>query len=287
MRTTPARIIVYAILLAWAMVCLFPLYWLAITSLKSPADIQSEPFYAPFLDFTPRLDAWSFILFDQHETLLPRILNSGAIGLAATVLAMVTGGMCVYGATRFPPARWLAPRAMLLGILATRILPPAVLVVPLYVMAASMALRDTHLLLILVYAAINLPVAIWLLRPALGTRPSEQEEAAQLDGASHMQIFFGIVLPMSAGAMVAAGFFVFVLCWNEYLFAALLVDNHAMTLPPFLVGQLSMRESQTASEAEELANFSAATTLAALPVLVFASAVQRIIARSAIWSGRG
>ena len=100
-------------------------------------------------------------------------------------------------------------------------------------MAWHLGSLDTRYFLALTYAAINLPVAIWLLQPVLGTTPSEQEEAAQLDGASHARIFLTITLPMVMGSVAAIGLLVFVLSWNEYLFAAVLATDHAMTLPPW------------------------------------------------------
>jgi multiple sugar transport system permease protein len=127
---------------------------------------------------------------------------------------------------------------------------------------------------------VNLPVALWLLQPVLGPRATEPEEAAQLDGATHLTILFGILLPMFRGGVMATGVIVFLLCWNEYLFAAYLTSDHALTLPPWMVGQLSMKEAQVGGEVEELAHLSAAAVLMAIPALVFATFAQRVLARS-------
>ena len=158
-----------------------------------------------------------------------------------------------------------------------------VLVLPLYMMAQATSLLDTRLALVITYAAYNLPVAIWLLQPVFGARLSEQEEAAQLDGASHCSIFFTIVLPMFAGGIAAAGVLVFILCMNEYLFAAYLATDKAMTLPPWIAGQIAIREGQVASPEEEWANFSAASVLLIAPLLLFGGFVQRVLGRTARW----
>jgi multiple sugar transport system permease protein len=244
------KILSYIALAVWSLVCLFPLYWVAITSLKSEADIMNGPVYLPFIDFTPSLKAWRFILGDPYDNLLPRFFNSAVIGVTATVITVVLGGMAVYGFTRF---KWRAglPHKVLFAILASRILPPVVIVLPLYLMAQMTGTLDTQFALIFTYTAINLPVAVWLLQPVLGSRPTEQEEAALLDGASHVAIFFTIVLPMVAASIAAVALLVFFLCWNEYLFAVYLAGNEAMTLPPWMVGQLSMKEAQIGGEAEE------------------------------------
>lgn len=322
------RAALYAALLGWAAVCLFPIYWVAVTSLKGPAEIDGAPAYLPFLDFEPVLDAWRFVLRDAHESLIARFFNSAVIALSSTLIAMLAAAMVVYGITRLAPVlRWpsvvlgglalgvagaglmvrgaggaglLATAAVLgaaclflrrrgpvlgtfgaLGILlSTRILPPIVLVAPVYVMAVGTGLQDTRLGLVLVYAAINLPVAAWLIYPLLGARRLEQEEAAALDGASHLLIFLTILLPMLRAGLVAIGLLVFLLAWNEYLFAAYLAVDHALTLPPWMAGQLSLKEAQIGGEAEEWAHMSAATLVMAAPALVFAVFCQRIAANA-------
>jgi multiple sugar transport system permease protein len=322
-----ARAATYALLAAWSLVCLLPVYWVAITSIKGIADIDRPPGYLPFVDFMPSLDAWRFILFEHNENLVSRFVNSALIGGIATTLTVTASGMAVYGLTRIHSAlRWssLVGPLFLLGLvpvvvsvsgavslagllalaglaaalllrrrgpvisvsgatammLATRVLPPVVLVLPLYVMAQATGLRDTLLLMILVYAAINIPVATWLLLPVLGSKATEQEEAAQLDGASHLRIFFTILLPMLRASVVATGLIVFLLCWNEYLFAAYLTADSALTLPPWAVGQLSMKEAQVGGGAEEWAHLSAATIVMMLPALVFAAFALKPFGRS-------
>ena len=325
---SPWRVLLYAALVLWSLVCLFPVYWLVIMSLTAPADIDHGPHYLPFIDFWPSLQAWRFILADPYENLLMRFVNSVVIAASSSLLAVLTGSMVVYGLTRFRLSwSWAAvgfcllgicmvttalfagpaavravsisialvsflmaivarswsprfePRQLLGVLLATRILPPIAIAVPLYVMAWHLGSLDTRYFLILTYTAINLPVAIWLLQPVLGMTASEQEEAAQLDGASHALIFLTITLPMVMGSVAAIGLLVFVLSWNEYLFAAVLATDHAMTLPPWAVGQLSMKEAQAGGEAEEWAHLSAATVFMVLPLLAFTAIVQRALSK--------
>ena len=277
--------VTYALLCAWSLVCLLPLYWVAVTSLKAETDITGGPLYFPFIDFTPSLKAWEFILADPYDNLLARFFNSAIAGVTATLLTLLIGGLALYGLTRFRGNDVLfGTRTVMATMLATRILPPVAVVLPLYIMAQFTGTLDTHFALIFAYTGANLPVAIWLLRPVLGLKATEQEEAAQLDGASHAAIFFGILVPMTASGIAAAGLLIFILCWNEYLFAAYLAADRAMTLPPWLVGQMSIKEAQIGSEAEEWANFSAAAILIALPVLAFSGWTQRVV--SGIGSSR-
>lgn len=276
-RNPHRLILTYALLGVWTLVCLFPLYWVAVTSLKAEAEITGGPFYLPFLDFAPTLESWAYLLTDPNDNLLGRYFNSLVVALAATALALLLGAMAVYGVSRFTKGG----QAILTAMLATRVLPPLVMALPLYMMAYYTDTLDTRFALIFTYAAINLPVVVWLLQPVFGPRATEQEEAAQLDGASRLAIFFSIFLPMVAGSLAAVGLFVFILCWNEYLFAAWLAGNNAMTLPPWLVGQMSMKEAQVGGEAEEWARFSAATVMMMAPLLIVA-----VLTRANSWLGR-
>ena len=194
--------------------------------------------------------------------------------------AMVASVALAFALRRRGPV--MSANAVIALMLASRILPPVILVIPLYLLAIATGTRDTLALMVFVYTVINVPVAVWLLLPVIGPRPTEQEEAAQLDGATHFGVFFSILLPMVKGSVAAAGLIVFLLCWNEYLLAAYLTADNALTLPPWAVGQLSMKEAQVGGGAEDLAHLSAATILMMLPALAFAAFVQRQLSRSAL-----
>ncbi len=277
------RVAIYGPLVLWSLFCLFPLYWLALAAFKAPKDLEFGPFYLPFVDFTPTFASWQFILFDQYENLRTNFINSVIIATCATFLTINITAFLIYGATRFGHRGLKRIDYLLSATLSTRLLPPVVVVVPLYMMAMASHLLDTWLILILVYTAINLPVAVWLLRPVFGARASDQEEAALLDGASRLRILVEIVFPMFAASLAATGLVIFILCWNEYLIAASLAMDHAMTLPPWTVGQLSMKEAQAGGEAEEWGRLSAATVLMTVPLIALTGTVQRLLARQELW----
>ena len=245
------RLLAYGLLLAWSCVCLFPVFWVLVTSFKSSHQIDNGPFYLPFVDFVPNLDAWTFILTQPNDNLVRRYANSAIIGIVSTALTLLFDGWAVYGLTRFRFGLPQLRSGILWGILATRVLPPIVLVIPLYAMARFSGTLDSLLALIIANSGANLPVAVWLLMPVFQRTATEQEEAAQLDGASHLGIFFTILLPMKAGGIATAGFLIFILCWNEYLYATFLAGDQAMTVPPWMAGQLSMKEAQVGGDAEE------------------------------------
>jgi multiple sugar transport system permease protein len=126
-------------------------------------------------------------------------------------------------------------------------------------------------------------VALWLLRPVFGPSASEQEEAALLDGASRFRVFIEIAVPMAAAGLAATALVIFILCWNEYLFAAWLASDHAMTVPPWMVGQLSMKEAQASAEDEEVARLAAAVVLMMAPLVVFAGIAAKVLSRAMLW----
>ena len=327
-RAVFGKALTYIVLSLWALVCLFPLYWLAVTSLKGASEIMGGPFYLPFVDFVPSLEAWAFVLLDSNQNLVLQYFNSVVAGLTSTLLTLFLGAFAAYGLTRFRytlpwtglalgllaavltasaifvGASWLrfffailsvlllvlATRlktrepalhnhSILVAILATRILPPIVLVVPIFLMAQYTGTLDTLFALIFTYTATNLPVAVWLLLPIFAGIAIDHEEAAQLDGASRLRIFFTIFLPMVAGGIAAVGVLIFILCWTEYLFSAYLAGNPATTLPAWVVGQMSVREAQVGGDADEWAHLSAAILLMIAPLLACTVLAQRFLGR--------
>jgi multiple sugar transport system permease protein len=281
-RASHKRAVLYILLLLWSAVCIFPLYWVLLASLKSEDAIVHGPRFFPFVDFMPTLDAWRFILFDSHENLLKPLFNSLLVSGASTGVATASACLMLYGITRFHSPRHFKNHWLLWAVLATRILSPACLVIPLYMMALTVGLLDTQLSLIIAYSAINLPVAVWLLMPAFGSRATEQEEAATLDGAQRLYVLWDILLPMLLQSIASVALIIFILCWNEYFFAAYLTTNHAATLTPWMVGQLSLKEAQIGGEPEEWAHLSAATVLMVAPLLLFAATVQRVLGRRSV-----
>jgi multiple sugar transport system permease protein len=272
------RAATYAILGLWSCICVLPLYWVFIASLKPEDAIIHGPRFLPFVDFAPSGEAWRFILFDSSENLLLPLFNSVVISAAATAIVIASTCLLLYAITRLDKTKpWL-----LFVVLASRILPPATLVIALYVMAHKANLVDTRTALVIAYSAINLPVATWLMLPVFGHRATEQEEAALLEGAAHLYILWDILLPAIMRSLAAVALIVFVLCWNEYLFAAILTTDHASTLTPWMVGQLSIKEAQVGGEPEEWAHLSAATVLMVTPLLLFSGVAMRMLSSRSI-----
>ena len=276
MRTV-GRILALALLVGWSVVCLFPLYWMAIGSIKTVEDVANGPLYVPFADFTPTLDAWRYILFNSSDDSLVRFANSVIIASGATATTILIGGLAAFGLMRTKRSAPAEGR-LFIAMLASRALPPIVMAIPLYILIGQLGGLDTKWALAAVYTAYNVPIAVWLMRIGFAAVPADIIDAAVLDGASLLRIFFTIMVPLSAGVTVATAFLVFILCWNEYTFAVVLTQDHALTLPPFLAGQMAVREQMATSE-PQWSYFSTLIVIMVAPLLAGTGIVERLLAR--------
>jgi multiple sugar transport system permease protein len=194
------------------------------------------------------------------------------------------GGLAAFGLIRFRYRFSLLKRifgkseipnhTIMLGMLATRILPPVIVTLPIYILALGADVLDTHASLIMVYVASNLPIAVLLLFRNFKLISTDIIDAAELDGASYFRIFFDIILPIGIRGVAATTVFLFALSWNEYPFAAMLTTDHALTMPPFLSGQMATRE-QMATAGPQWGYFSTLIVLMVAPLMLFAGALQR------------
>jgi multiple sugar transport system permease protein len=177
-------------------------------------------------------------------------------------------------------ARWRITSAGLFAILiATRILPPLVTVLPLYYFFEKAGLYDTRTALTLAYTAANLPIAVWLLRGFVADISPDMEEAAALDGASRLRIFLTIALPLCRTGIAATAAVVFLFSWNEYLISVYLTADHAMTVPPFLASQMTSREQMAAAEPDDYARLAVVVVLMVVPLLLLVPFLQRVLGR--------
>jgi multiple sugar transport system permease protein len=276
-QRSATRVLIYTVLVLWSAVCVMPVIWLALTSLKDANRLINGRHAVPFIEALPTFDAWHFIFFERADNVVWPFLNTFVIAIVATTLTTGSATLFLYATSRF---KKLLP-GQLTAALATRIVPPAVLVMPFYFLLHHTGLQGTRLGLTLIYAAINLPVALWLLWPVVGTRATDQEESARLDGASHLMVLRHVLLPMLMPALLAVALFIFVLCWNEYLFAATLSTGSTSTMTPWMIELLSMKEAQVGGDIEEGPRFAAGSLLLIIPLLFFTTCAMRALSRSA------
>ena len=235
------RTVTYVILLLWAFICLFPLYWTITTSFKPNTAVIQGPTYLPWVDFEPSSLGWDAVLQgSQGEIFRRNFENSLVIALSASTLAIVLGSMAGYGLARFNykfgPMR---NRDISFWFLSQLILPPAAVIMPILILYRELNLIDTRIGLILLYTVINLPIVVWIMRDQFNSIPTEFEHASLVDGSTIFGAFIRIVVPVAAPGLVAAFILSVILSWNEYFFAAILARTDATTVPYMVAAQVS------------------------------------------------
>jgi len=257
------------LLLVFAMLAtLTPVYWLLTISLKREVDQFAVP--PRWFSFTPTLehyaDAFLSRSFGQY------LLTSAIVAVSSTFCALTIGTLAAYALARLRMPRKLN-RRLSLWILSTRMFPPIVTVVPLFLMMRDLQLLNTRLALIILYTGFNLPFVVWMMRGFFVEVPRELEEAAMVDGDTRLGALRRVLLPLVAPGLAATAVFCLIISWNEFLYALVLTQTDAaMTLPVGIAGRVTQYEIKWGV-------MSAAGVVAMLPILVFALAVQRYLVR--------
>ncbi|MCL5109840.1 MAG: carbohydrate ABC transporter permease [Chloroflexi bacterium] len=200
----------------------FPIYWMFATALKSEADVFAYP---PVWVFMPTLDNYRHI-FTAAGFFRP-LLNSLFIAAVSTTAAVILGTAAAYGMARFK----VGGRFLPLWVLSTRMFPPIVIVVPVFLLLSSLHLLDTYPGLIAVYVTVGLPFVIWLMRGFFLEIPAALEEAAWIDGCDRFQAMVKVVLPLTAPGLAVTSVFVFISTWNEFLLASVITGTATKTAP--------------------------------------------------------
>jgi multiple sugar transport system permease protein len=203
-------------------VMLVPIVWIFLAAFKTHVDV-----YQLKLFFTPTLENFA-VVFDDPYRLGEKLYNSTIVALVTVLFAIPIATLAAYSFSRFS---MFGETAMLVTILATQFLPAVVIILPFFIMFRDIGLLDTRLGLILVNLAIVMPFAIWMIKGFIDGIPMDTEEAAMVDGSSRLQVIWNIVLPMAAPGLLTSGIFCFIIAWNEFLFALILTNKEAVTLP--------------------------------------------------------
>jgi multiple sugar transport system permease protein len=247
------------IVVAYAVLTMIPLAWIFLTALKSGPDSiayppkwtfqpssegfcnlfnsrsrQTEDYIAQLPPATGVCDSVaraSNMVLVGPSNYAPRFVNSLIIAFGSTALSVLLGVTAAYAFSRFKvPLK----DDLLFFILSTRMMPPIAVAIPIYLMYREVGLSDTRLGMILLYSAVNVSLAVWLLKGFIDEIPREYEEAALVDGYTRLQAFVKVVLPQATTGIVATAIFCLIFAWNEYAFAVLLTSGEAQTAPPFI-----------------------------------------------------
>ncbi len=267
-RSSLTRVARYALLAVAVCVAIAPVYWMLTISVKTEVDQFASP--PRWFDFSPTLahyiDAFSTRSFGSF------LLTSAIVAALSTLCAMTIGTLAAYALARFRLPAGLNKR-LSLWILSTRMFPPIVTAVPLFLMMRDLRLLNTIGSLVVVYTAFNLPFVVWMMIGFFRELPRELEEAAMVDGDSRLGALRRVVLPLAAPGLAATAVFCLIVSWNEFLLALVLTQTEAaMTLPVGIAGRVTQYEIKWGV-------MSAAGVVAMMPILVFALSVQKYLVR--------
>ncbi|WP_431323978.1 carbohydrate ABC transporter permease [Rhizobium sp. YTU87027] len=262
------RLLAYLVMAFALFITIFPVYWLAVNSFKLDIDIFAVP--PVWFEFSPTLKHYDAAFIGQP--FLIYALNSLIIAVTTTIVSLVFGTMAGYALARFDyPGRWRYQISF--WILSTRMMPPIVTIIPLFIFFNFFGLLNTKLAVVVAYTAFNLPFVTWMMKSYFQDLPPELEEAAMVDGDTRWGAFLHVALPLARPGLAATAIFSLILAWNEFLLALILTQTErSMTLP---VG-ISGRVTQYTTHWGEI---SAAGFLASVPIIIFALIVQRHLVR--------
>jgi multiple sugar transport system permease protein len=243
-------------------VFLFPVFWMVLSSFKEQRDIFTVP---PTLFFTPTLE--TYVSYMQRADISRRLINTVIVATGSGLLSIAAGAMAGYALARI---RLRGAGTIGVLILLSRGVPPIALAVPMFLVARSLGVTDMHITLILAYCTFLIPYVMWLMRGFFLALPKELEESAMIDGCSRFGAFFKIIVPISMPGLLSTMIFSMILAWEELLFALVLTNRYASTIPVAIAG--------IAGDTVNGANWGALTavgTITVIPVVVFALLVQK------------
>ena len=256
---------------AWILIfiIIFPLFWMVVTSLKP----QTELFVIPPSFFpdptTMTLEHYKRLLFKTPFATYFR--NSAFVSTITTLLVIAVATLGAHSIVKF---RYRGRSAVAQLILFTYLLPAVVLVIPIYLMMSLMGLVNSLLSLIIAYVTFALPFALWLLRSFMAAIPPDLEYAAMVDGASRMRAFIDVILPQAVPGIISTSLFTFIVTWNEYLYALILINRDSQkTLPPGVVIML------TSTFNIEWSLLMAASVIMAIPLIFIFTFLQNHLTR--------
>lgn len=252
----------------------FPVLWMVLTAFKTRQDALATP---PKIFFTPTLDNFYSVFYRVAESgaefstgMGMFFFNSIFIAGLGVLLALVLGTIASYGFSRYPLK---GNDTYLFVILTTRMLPPIVVIVPIFLMFRVTGLSGSYLGIILLYAMFNMAFAVWMMKSFFDELSKDVEDAGRLDGANEFKVFFKICIPQLKAGLAATAVFALILTWNEFLFALLLTGNDTRTVP------VAMARAMGGQLGVDWGLLSAIITLFLIPVFIVTYMLQNQLLR--------
>ena len=251
--------------LTWivAILFVFPVLWMILTSFKQEADAYTDP---PKLLFTPTLDQFKGVL---SAGFLPYLANSAFVTVVSTVIVLALAIPAAYALSLAPVK---GTKNALGFFISTKMLPIVAAIIPLYIVSKDLRLLDNVWALVVLYTAMNMPLAVWMMRSFFLEVPPEMMEAGRVDGARLPRLLYSVILPVVAPGIAATALICVIFSWTEFFYAVNLTSATAGTVPVFLVGFIT-------SEGLYWAQLAAGALLASLPVMIVGWIAQNHLVR--------
>lgn len=269
-NSLPRHILIYGSALLVALVVLAPPAWLFISSISSQRELLNVPVH--WIPQEPTFDRYRQIALaggsDSAAVFRRSMLNSLIIATSVTAICLVFGSIAAYSFARM---RFAGHGRLLYLLLISYTLPPIMLVVPLYTIMGDLGWTDTLHGLIVVYSALIMPFAVWIMRGYFQTIPAELEDAAMTDGCTRLGAFVRVILPLSAPGLVATALFCFLLAWEEFLLALIFTSSPAAKTIPVAIAEFTGRH------AIDFGMMAAGGIIAAIPPVLIALVFQRYL----------
>jgi multiple sugar transport system permease protein len=258
------RIAALAVVVAVLVVALAPYLWMFLTSFKTRIDALHD---VPLWLFTPTFEHYPKVFIDKQY--LPLVWNSATVAGATTLLSLVVGAPAAYVFARYD---FKAKEDLFFFFLTTRMAPPISVVVPMFLLFTVIGITDTLLAVIIAHTSFNLSLVVWMMRGFFADIPKEIDEAALMDGHSRFGMFLRVLVPLAAPGLAATAILCFILSWNEFLYAFILVAFESRTLTVGIPGLVTPHGTLWGQVA-------AVAVVATLPIILFTVLVQRHLVR--------
>lgn len=269
-RSPLGRTILWLIIAVFTIWTMFPIFWAVITSFKYTGD-AFNPTFIPWVQFKPTLQGWHFVFITAGERTLRSLKNSILIASCSSALVLLLGAFAGYSLGRFVFRGW-KNKDIAVWILSNRMFPPVAVVIPYFLFMRTLRLLDNPLAIIMAHTVLNLPLGVWLMMDFFRDLPRDLEDAAFIDGCSHLGAFFRIALPLVAPGLVAVYVLSFIFSWNEFIFVLVLGFHKATTIPILIAGALT-------SKGLEFWKVSCISLIGIIPVVILTTFVSKFLVR--------
>lgn len=261
-KKTLRLVLVYVVCILIAAFTLFPIYWMFVVSARTKLEVFSGP----------KLLQTSFYAFNYYRPFFRDVygrylMNSLIIASGNTLLVISLAILATYAFSRF---RVPGSSNLFFWTITNRMAPPAVFIVPFFLIFTRLGLRDTRIGMILLYCIFNLPFAIWLLKGMIDSIPKELDEAAYIDGCSLFGVLWNVILPLAKPGIMTTAILTWIFAWNEYLFAAILTSVNARTITTGLAEFVTVIGTNWGEMA-------AVSVICLIPAVIFIGIAQRHI----------